>query len=106
MSEEQPGDQRPLPHRRGRVRLPGPRGGRDGDVMVHGAGAAQALLLAGQLDELELHVVPVLLGRGRRLFDNLPAEHFELNLVRRLTTPEVVDLGQHVTHLRYRVRRP
>jgi len=78
----------------------------DGDVMVHGAGAAQALLLAGQLDELELHVVPVLLGRGRRLFDNLPAEHFELNLVRRLTTPEVEDLGQHVTHLRYRVRRP
>ena len=45
----------------------------DGDVMVHGAGAAQALLRAGQLDELELHVVPVLLGQGRRLFDNLPA---------------------------------
>ncbi len=35
----------------------------DGDVMVHGAGAAQALLRAGQLDELERHVVPVLLGR-------------------------------------------
>jgi hypothetical protein len=58
-------------------------------VMVHGAGAAQALLRTGQLDELELHVVPVLLGQGRRLFDNLPAEHIELNLVRRLTTPEV-----------------
>ena len=69
----------------------------DGDVMVHGAGAAQALLRAGQLDELELHVVPVLLGQGRRLFDNLPAEHVELDLVRRLTTPEV-------THLRYRLR--
>ena len=69
----------------------------DGNVMVHGAGAAQAL--AGQLDELELHVVPVLLGQGRRLFDNLSAEHIELDLVRRLTTPEV-------THLRYRVRRP
>src|SRR5687768_13718637 len=40
-----------------------------GDVMVHGAGAAQALLRAGQLDEMELHVVPVLLGQGRRLFD-------------------------------------
>ena len=47
----------------------------DGDVMVHGAGAAQALLRAGHLDELELHVVPVLLCRGRRLFDELPAEH-------------------------------
>jgi dihydrofolate reductase len=31
----------------------------DGDVMVHRAGAAQALLWAGQLDELELHVVVV-----------------------------------------------
>jgi dihydrofolate reductase len=76
------------------------------DVMVHGAGAAQALLRAGQLDELELHVVPVLLGQGRRLFDNLPTEHIELNLVRCLTTPEVEELAQHVTHLRYRVRCP
>jgi len=64
-----------------------------------GDGAAQALLRAGQLDEMELHVVPVLLGQGRRLFDNLPAEHVELTLVRRLTTPEV-------THLRYAVSRP
>jgi dihydrofolate reductase len=78
----------------------------DGDVMVHGAGAAQALLRAGQLDELELHVVPVLLGQGRRLFDNLPAEHIELDLVRRLTTPQVEEPAQHVMHLRYRVRRP
>ncbi|MGH3295947.1 MAG: dihydrofolate reductase family protein [Trebonia sp.] len=79
---------------------------RDGDVMVHGTGAAQALLRAGQLDELELHVVPVLLGQGRRLFDNLPAEHIDLELVRRLTTPQVEELTQHVTHLRYRIRRP
>lgn len=78
----------------------------DGEVMVHGAGAAQALLWAGQLDELELHVVPVLLGQGRRLFDDLPAEHIELNLVRRLTTPEVEELTQHVRHLRYRIHRP
>jgi dihydrofolate reductase len=46
----------------------------DGDVLVLGAGVAQALVRAGQLDEPELHVVPVLLGRGRRLFDSLPAE--------------------------------
>jgi dihydrofolate reductase len=71
----------------------------DDDVMVHGAGAAQALLRAGHLDELELHVVPVLLGQGRRLFDNLPAEHTELEPIRQLTTPEVI-------HLRYRVRHP
>jgi dihydrofolate reductase len=75
----------------------------DADVVVQGAGAAQALLLVGQLDELELHVVPVLLGQGRRLFDNLPAEPTELELVRVLTDPDVHDLAQHVTHLRYRV---
>jgi dihydrofolate reductase len=74
-------------------------------VVVHGAGAAQALLRAGQLDELELHVVPVLLGQGRRLFDNLPAEHIELDVVRVLTTPEVEELAQQATHLRYRVTR-
>lgn len=78
----------------------------DGDVMVHGAGAAQALLRAGQLDELELHVVPVLLGQGRRLLDNLPAEHIELGLVRQLATPDTVSPEQRVMHLRYRVRRP
>jgi len=75
-------------------------------VIVHGAGAALALLRTGQLDELELHVVPVLLGQRRRLVDNLPAEHIDLDLVRRLTTPEVEELAlQHVAHLRYRVRR-
>ncbi|TDE37795.1 dihydrofolate reductase family protein [Actinomadura sp. 6K520] len=78
----------------------------DGEVMVHGAGAAQALLRAGQLDEMELHVVPVLLGQGRRLFDALPAEHIELDLVRRLTTSETEDPAKQVMHLRYRVRRP
>jgi dihydrofolate reductase len=76
----------------------------DGDVMVHGAGAAQALLRAGHLDEMELHVVPVLLGQGRRLFDHLPSEHIELDLVRRLTTPHSVESAKQVMHLRYRVR--
>jgi dihydrofolate reductase len=74
----------------------------DADVMVHGAGAAQALLRAEELDELELHVVPVLLGQGRRLFDNLPAEHVELDLIRRLT-PDVEEPAQRVMHLRYRI---
>ena len=66
-------------------------------VMVHGAGAAQALLRAGQLDEMELHVVPVLLGGGRRLFGSLGPGHIELELARVLDAPGV-------THLRYRVR--
>jgi dihydrofolate reductase len=69
----------------------------DRAVMVHGAGAAQALLRAGQLDELEIHLVPVLLGAGRRLFAG-DADRTELELVRRLE-------GRDGTHLRYRVRR-
>src|SRR5918995_1143760 len=54
----------------------------DRAVMVHGAGAAQALLRAGLLDEMEIHLVPVLLGEGRRLFDSLGPDHIELDLVR------------------------
>lgn len=77
----------------------------DADVVVQGAGAAQVLLRVGELDELELHVVPVLLGQGRRLFDNLGADPVELDLVRRLTTGDEVEPAQRVMHLRYRVRR-
>jgi dihydrofolate reductase len=65
-------------------------------VMVHGAGAAQALLNADELDEMELHIVPVLLGRGRRLFDHLLPDRVELELERSLN-------GRQATHLRYRV---
>ncbi|SFW83489.1 dihydrofolate reductase family protein [Amycolatopsis australiensis] len=65
-------------------------------VMVHGASAAQSLLTAGLLDELELHVVPVLLGAGRRLFGG--GGPVELDLVRWLA-------GRDVLHLRYAVCR-
>lgn len=70
----------------------------DRNVLVHGAGAAQALLRAGLLDELELHVVNILLGQGRRLFDNLPPHNIELEQVRQLP-------ARDVTHLHYRVVR-
>ena len=39
----------------------------DKNVLVHGAGTAQLALAAGVLDELEIHLVPVLLGQGRSL---------------------------------------
>jgi dihydrofolate reductase len=70
----------------------------DRAVMVHGAGAAQSLLRAGQLDELEIHLVPVLLGAGRRLFEHLDGDSIELELVRQLE-------GRNATHLRYRVHQ-
>jgi len=65
----------------------------DADVMVHGADLAQSLLREGLLDELEIHLIPVILGDGRRLFG---AERTELELSRVLDAPGV-------THLRYRV---
>ena len=68
-------------------------------VMVHGAAVAQLALAAGLLDELEIHVIPVLLGQGTRLFDGLGPEHIELERTR------VLEGEQGVTHLRYRVRR-
>lgn len=69
----------------------------DRDVLVHGADTAQQALAAGVLDEVQVHQVPVLLGGGRRLFEELPAP-VELEIVRVIDTPEA-------THIRYRVRR-
>ena len=71
-------------------------GGRN--VMMHGAYTGQEALKAGVLDMIEIQLRPVLLGRGRRLFEGLPAEHTELDLVRTLEDPGVL-------HLRYVVRK-
>ena len=68
----------------------------DRDVLLHGAATAQECLRTGLLDEMELSVIPVLLGQGRRLFADLPL--VELDLVRALD-------GPGVQHLRYRVER-
>ena len=62
-----------------------------------GAQAIQQYLAAGLLDDLELHVVPVLLGDGERLFDNLGNAEPQLEQVRAVEAPGV-------THLKYRVR--
>jgi dihydrofolate reductase len=70
----------------------------DKDVVLHGAETAQYCLRAGLLDEMEIHLVPVLLGAGRRLFDRLGARHIELDLIRTVDAPDV-------QHLRYRVVR-
>ena len=41
------------------------------NVMVHGAALAQRAIVAGLLDELEVHLIPVLMGDGIRLFEHL-----------------------------------
>ncbi|MCP9950993.1 dihydrofolate reductase family protein [Actinomadura madurae] len=69
----------------------------DRDVQVRGGYTAQRALEAKVLDEVQIHLIPVLLGRGRRLFDVLPSE-VELEIVRVIDTPEA-------THIRYRVLR-
>ena len=63
-----------------------------------GASIIQQYLTAGLLDELEMHVVPRLLGRGERLLDHLDADKIKLEPLR---TRE----GPGVTHLKYRVTR-
>jgi dihydrofolate reductase len=68
------------------------------NVLVHGARTAQLALAAGVLDEMQIHLIPVLLGQGRRLFDHLGRDHTELELIRIIDAPGA-------THLRYRVRR-
>ena len=69
------------------------------NVLVHGAGTAQLALAAGVLDELEIHLVPVLLGQGRRLFDHLDPEHIELERTR------ILQGEAGITHMHYLVRR-
>jgi dihydrofolate reductase len=71
----------------------------DTNVLVHGAGTAQLALAAGVLDELELHVIPVLFGQGRRLFEGLAAEQIELARTR------ILEGENGVTHMHYRVQR-
>jgi len=69
------------------------------DVMLLGGGnIAQQYLAAGLLDELELHVVPLLLGGGSRLLGNLGGAQVRLEQVRAVEAPGVA-------HLKYRVVR-
>jgi dihydrofolate reductase len=70
----------------------------DKNVLVHGAGTAQLALAAGVLDEIELHVIPVLFGQGRRLFEGLAPEHIELERTR------ILEGEGGVTHMHYRVQ--
>jgi dihydrofolate reductase len=69
----------------------------DEDVSIAGgASIIQQYLTAGLLDEIQIHVAPVLLGGGRRLFENTGTQQIELEATRVLDSPEV-------THLRFRV---
>ena len=69
------------------------------DVLIAGgAEAAQQYLRAGLLDEIQLHVAPLLLGDGVRLFDDLGPDDAKLEPAEVIESPSV-------THIKYRVRR-
>ena len=67
------------------------------DVAVMGGADTGAQYVgAGLVDEISVHLVPVLLGGGTRMFDHLGEEHVELE------APEVIETAA-ATHLRFRV---
>ena len=67
------------------------------DVALWGGGQVVGqYLAAGLLDELELHLAPVVLGDGSRIFDNLRDAEVQLEQVRAVEAPGV-------THLKYRI---
>jgi dihydrofolate reductase len=69
----------------------------DKDVTVMGgANLAQQYLIAGLIDDIQIHLVPVPFGEGTRLSDHLGSEHLRLEPI------QVLDACS-VTHLRFRL---
>jgi dihydrofolate reductase len=67
------------------------------DIQISGgADIVRQFIEAGMLDELQIHLAPVLLGDGVRLFDGIDPDAVELEVTRVIDSPRV-------THLRYRV---
>lgn len=68
----------------------------DKNVGVGGANIMQQCIKLGLLDEIQIDLVPILLGDGIRLFDHLGTEQIELESTKVIESPDV-------THLRFRV---
>jgi dihydrofolate reductase len=68
----------------------------DKDVSIAGANIGQQFLKRGLIDEIWLHVVPVLFGSGTPLFGDLDSKHVSLETIEMIETAEVI-------HLRFRV---
>jgi len=65
-------------------------------AVAGGASLAQQVLSAGLLDELQIHLVPILLGDGTRLLEHLRKTDVRLDSTRVIESPGV-------THLRFSV---
>ena len=71
----------------------------DKDVAIAGgADAVQQYLKADLIDEMEIHVVPLLLGSGARLFDNMGGRQTRYECIRVVSSPAA-------THVKYRLVR-
>jgi dihydrofolate reductase len=67
-------------------------------IGIAGASVAQQALRAGLVDELYLHIAPILLGEGVRLFENVSDEAIRLRKIGSLDTEDAI-------HLRFEVLR-
>jgi dihydrofolate reductase len=66
-------------------------------AIAGGADIVQQYLKAGLIDEMEIHVVPPLLGSGSRLFENMDSQQSRYECIRVVSSPAV-------THVKYRLR--
>jgi dihydrofolate reductase len=66
------------------------------DIYITGADVAGQFLKRGLIDEISIHLVPVLFGSGRRLFEGLDGEHTSLEILEVIQTAEAI-------HMRFRV---
>lgn len=61
-------------------------------ALAGGARAAREFLAAGSVDEMEIHLVPVLLGAGERMLEGIGDDMHGLRLVRTVAAPGVTHL--------------
>jgi dihydrofolate reductase len=64
--------------------------------IMGGADIGQQFLVAGLVEELSVHLVPVLFGAGTRMFDHLGSEHVQLEALDAVATPAAI-------HTRFRI---
>lgn len=65
-------------------------------MIVGGASLGRAYIAAGLVDEIQIHIVPVMLGTGTRMFEDMRHGHLQLEPIEVVDTP-------HATHIRYRI---
>ncbi len=60
--------------------------------MIGGANTAQECIQAGLVDEIQIGIMPLLLGKGLRFFEHLGAEHIELEKIKVIESPTRTDI--------------